>query len=250
MKFFICASICRDDIQFSTHVHMDYLRGTRCGSNGISPASIMRPLISNGLKLSFYRTPQLHSVNELLIPSRLKETIGLSHFKVAVFDDTVLITGANLSHQYFVNRVDRYMCVQDHPDIANYYWSLLQTIDEISYKLEPLKDIHENCNSISYLHHPLVFKPPSIDISNANTLLNAFITSQIQKSKELLTCNDSYYSTYLVPTLQMAPLGVHQDEKALTTTLSFVHQSLPNASIYLATGYFNPVDSFRKIFSM
>lgn len=36
------------------------------------------------------------------------EISGVHHQKIAVFDDTVIIGGANLSHNYFVNRKDRY----------------------------------------------------------------------------------------------------------------------------------------------
>jgi CDP-diacylglycerol--glycerol-3-phosphate 3-phosphatidyltransferase len=37
------------------------------------------------------------------------EISGVHHQKIALFDDTVIIGGANLSHNYFLNRRDRYM---------------------------------------------------------------------------------------------------------------------------------------------
>ncbi len=43
-------------------------------------------------------------MHDLLVPGRLKELIGVFHAKVHVFDDTVVISGANLSESYFVDR--------------------------------------------------------------------------------------------------------------------------------------------------
>ena len=39
----------------------------------------------------------------------LNETVGLQHMKLYLYDDTVLISGANLSEDYFVNRQDRFV---------------------------------------------------------------------------------------------------------------------------------------------
>lgn len=41
------------------------------------------------------------------------EVYGVHHQKMAIFDDTVIIGGANLSHSYFVNRRDRYMKIRE-----------------------------------------------------------------------------------------------------------------------------------------
>jgi hypothetical protein len=38
--------------------------------------------------------------------------MGVQHTKVYVCDDTVILSGANLSHDYFTNRQDRYVVVR------------------------------------------------------------------------------------------------------------------------------------------
>ncbi len=57
---------------------------------------------------------------------RYNETVGLQHCKVFVFDDTVVISGANLSQDYFHKRQDRYMAVDDCPALANYFDQLVR----------------------------------------------------------------------------------------------------------------------------
>ena len=47
--------------------------------------------------MSLYHTPALRGLRKLLFPRRFDETVGLQHCKVFVFDDDVLISGANLS---------------------------------------------------------------------------------------------------------------------------------------------------------
>ena len=39
----------------------------------------------------------------------LGEIIGVHHQKMAIFDDKIIIGGANMSQSYFLNRKDRYL---------------------------------------------------------------------------------------------------------------------------------------------
>jgi len=48
--------------------------------------------------------------------------------KAHVFDNNVLITGANLSNDYFTNRQDRCYIIRQSPHVADYYDDLLNTI--------------------------------------------------------------------------------------------------------------------------
>ena len=66
---------------------------------------------------------RLHSLR-----SFLGELCGVQHVKMSVFDDTVVLTGANLSHDYFTNRQDRYVVVSDVPLLADYCASLLEAL--------------------------------------------------------------------------------------------------------------------------
>ena len=39
-----------------------------------------------------------------LLPPRMNEVVGVSHLKAYIFDDDVLLSGANLGEQYFTCR--------------------------------------------------------------------------------------------------------------------------------------------------
>ena len=55
-------------------------------------------------RLSFYQTPQLRGWLQRLLPPKLNEVIGLQHCKVYIFDNSLIMSGANLSQDYFTNR--------------------------------------------------------------------------------------------------------------------------------------------------
>jgi len=46
----------------------------------------------------------LQGKSKAKLPARYKEGIAVSHIKAYVFDDTVILSGANLSNDYFTNR--------------------------------------------------------------------------------------------------------------------------------------------------
>ena len=43
-----------------------------------------------------------------VLPPRVSEIVGVCHLKAFIYDDNVLMTGANLSNTYFSNRQDRW----------------------------------------------------------------------------------------------------------------------------------------------
>ena len=67
--------------------------------------------------------------------------LGVQHVKAYVFDNDVIISGANLSENYFTNRQDRYFLIRaqfsltlgDCEVLADYFTDLIQTIGTFSY---------------------------------------------------------------------------------------------------------------------
>ena len=89
---------------------LDLCRGTR-SVGGQSSVSLLRPLHdsvpgteAHRCRLSFYQTPQLRGWLQRLLPPKLNEVIGLQHCKVYIFDNSLIMSGANLSQDYFTNR--------------------------------------------------------------------------------------------------------------------------------------------------
>jgi CDP-diacylglycerol--glycerol-3-phosphate 3-phosphatidyltransferase len=65
--------------------------------------------------------------------SPLREVFGIHHMKFYIFDNDVIITGANLSEDYFTTRQDRYFIIKNAPELANYICDLLGIYNYFSY---------------------------------------------------------------------------------------------------------------------
>jgi CDP-diacylglycerol--glycerol-3-phosphate 3-phosphatidyltransferase len=213
--------------KFKAHVHLDYLRGTR---GPFSSAHLLRPSICPSLLVTMYRTQHLSGWRRLM-PPRWNEIFGLSHMKVCVFDDTVVMTGANLSKNYFKDRVDRYVCIEGHPKLAAYFCELLDVVGNFSHRLLP-GDIDPS------------FSEPVLSMSDAEATIQSFLSEQLRQS-EHSNCG----STAIIPTLQMAPHNIRQDEKVLEEVVDWTNLNQSNAAMALATGYFNLAPLAQHILS-
>lgn len=61
-----------------------------------------------------------------LLPPRVSEVVGVSHLKCYIFDDDIIISGANISNTYFSTRQDRYFVVRNARLLAYHIRSLVQ----------------------------------------------------------------------------------------------------------------------------
>lgn len=59
------------------------------------------------VRVALYHTPMLSQGLKMLLPARAQEIVGVCHLKAFVFDDNVIMTGANMSTSYFTARQDR-----------------------------------------------------------------------------------------------------------------------------------------------
>lgn len=73
--------------------------------------------------------------------SPIREIFGVHHIKAHVFDDNVLITGANLSEDYFTDRQDRCMVIQDCAPLAHYLDDLINLLADHSYLINDSGDL-------------------------------------------------------------------------------------------------------------
>jgi len=62
--------------------------------------------------------------------------MSVQHMKGAVFDDNIILTGANFSDQYFLDRQDRYWIFNDSKDLADYFEDIVATLISNSYQLK------------------------------------------------------------------------------------------------------------------
>ncbi|KAH3666290.1 hypothetical protein OGAPHI_004479 [Ogataea philodendri] len=121
---------------------MDCLRSTR-EAPGASPASLLSPLVEQfgkeRVNVRLYHTPQLSGLKKMLLPKRINEGWGLQHMKICGFDQEVILTGANLSEDYFTNRQDRYYLFKSGP-LSDYYHNIQKAVSSFSYQLLPAQN--------------------------------------------------------------------------------------------------------------
>ena len=87
---------------------MDYMRGTRINKQSESSLSLLQPLktqhFRKPVRLGFWHNPDTGILKGKMSNSPLREIFGVHHMKLHVFDDNLLVTGANLSEDYFTDR--------------------------------------------------------------------------------------------------------------------------------------------------
>lgn len=117
---------------------VDALRSTREAPHSDSTASLIAPLVEkhgkHRVNIRLYHTPHLHGWRESITPKRLNEIYGLQHMKIYGVDDEVILSGANLSRDYFTNRQDRYYLFKSK-DLSNYYHGIQTAVSLLSYQL-------------------------------------------------------------------------------------------------------------------
>jgi CDP-diacylglycerol--glycerol-3-phosphate 3-phosphatidyltransferase len=133
-----------DNPDLEVSILTDALRGTR-ESPSASCASLLTPLITkhgDRVKIAMFHTPNLKGWKKKYIPRRLNEGWGLQHMKLYGFDDEIMLSGANLSDDYFTNRLDRYH-VFSSKELADYYSKIHDAVCELSYDLQPAPETPE-----------------------------------------------------------------------------------------------------------
>ncbi|KIX09965.1 uncharacterized protein Z518_01046 [Rhinocladiella mackenziei CBS 650.93] len=114
----------------------DALRGTREDPDP-SCATLLAPLISefgDRVRIFMFHTPNLNGWKKKYMPKRINEGWGLQHMKLYGFDDEIIL--ANLSDDYFTNRLDRYHIFASK-ELADFYGAVHEAVCDLSYQLLP-----------------------------------------------------------------------------------------------------------------
>ncbi|EGF78317.1 hypothetical protein BATDEDRAFT_90813 [Batrachochytrium dendrobatidis JAM81] len=221
-------------------VLVDYFRGSRIEGNGKSTVNLLEPLrdlYPNQVQISLYKSPAAKRKWMGIVPQRFNEIFGLQHIKAYVFDDDVLISGANISKDYFTNRQDRYVLFRKAGDMALYFTELIQTLanlSEASLKIsesrkEYLDRVHNTLESFSAVW----LKKTQIFRNQFNTIF-----------KDNLTDSDG--CTFAAPALQLGCVGIRYDQKAMLCALSLAREA-PDYHISIASGYLNFPSVYRDV---
>lgn len=105
-------------------VLLDYQRGLRGDVNSVTLLKGFVNEMPDQCNISLYQTPRLQGSWSKALPARYNELVGLQHMKLYIADDTVILSGANCSNDYFEHRQDRYIEIEDG-DLADFYCELI-----------------------------------------------------------------------------------------------------------------------------
>ena len=228
------------------------------------------PDLASRVRVGLTLMPQLRGLWGALLPPRLREGAGVWHVKAYVFDNhTVVLSGANLSSDYFTTRQDRYVVVSSAGGAGG-----AEGAEGVARLAEYL---HECVGAVSRLPggHTLLpdgrvvaeggvekggrgggvnavgSAPPSLPPISYTPLpraspLNAAFAEQLRASLTAWSAGPSLVpdaaippgSVLIQPRWQLGLLGVRADEAALLALLKSLPPS-PLATLHLATGYFN-----------
>ena len=84
----------RQNSDFKVRLLLDHVRGSRGTSR--NSRTMLLPLVKEfpeSIKLSLYHSPDLRGMLRLFVPEKFNETIGVSHLKVYLTDDTFILSG-------------------------------------------------------------------------------------------------------------------------------------------------------------
>ncbi|KAH8388297.1 hypothetical protein KR093_003011, partial [Drosophila rubida] len=217
------------------NVLLDFTRGTRGVDNS---KTMLLPLLrefGEQVQFSLYHTPDLRGMTKRLAPPRWNELLGLQHMKVYLMDDAVIISGANLSHDYFTNRQDRYILIEDKP-LADFYAEFIERVQEFSLAVsaDNTEGLHRNWRILPYEGTKQQF------IKLAKQRITDFVQQAYQRQLKVKaaeeTGNSSKVDTWVFPLLEMGQLGIHHDS---VVTKQLLSNCIAGSRLKLATGYFN-----------
>ncbi|KAI1321376.1 hypothetical protein F5Y16DRAFT_69746 [Xylariaceae sp. FL0255] len=237
------------DLQLS--ILTDALRGTREAPDP-SCASLLAPLIAefgpDRVEIRMYHTPNLTDLRKKYIPNRINEGWGLQHMKLYGFDDQIILSGANLSNDYFTNRQDRYHLFSSK-DVTDHFWNLYQGVTSLSFQLEPSEEaagFRLQWPSTNAAPNPL--EQPAHFVSQATRVIGSLISLRHEK-KQPASESENDTRVYMLGQLsQLMKPDVSTELPVVTHLLKTLARPEYSGSSWTFTaGYFNPAPSLRNL---
>ncbi|KAL9068530.1 MAG: hypothetical protein Q9157_006478 [Trypethelium eluteriae] len=229
----------------------DALRGTREDPQP-SCASLLCTLVEefgpDRVEVCMFHTPNLTGIRKAILPRRINEGWGLQHMKLYGVDDELIVSGANLSNDYFTNRQDRYH-VFSSKDIADYFRRIHDAVCSISFQLKSPDqassrlglDWPQNRPCPSPLQDPQKYR------AHATQLLNPLIQPSSAPIRPQPSNNTTVY-----PLLQFTPLLRPHDTSTELPGLRSVLRALTLPALThsrwtFTAGYFNMTPEIRTL---
>eukprot|EP00850_Spirogloea_muscicola_P023957 SM000412S15627 [mRNA] locus=s412:29500:30839:- [translate_table: standard] len=165
--------------------------------------------------------------------------------KPHVFDDSVLLTGANLSGAYFRDRQDRYLLVERAPELAAHVAALVDAVSGFSYRLAADGTLLapgasaglDPTSSWAPLREGVrvaLEQATAPDRTFRPVLACAAAAQQPAAGPGAVPAREA--DTWAVPAVQMGTLGLRQDQDC---TVELLRRVAPSSHVLFSSAYFN-----------
>ncbi|PKS07277.1 hypothetical protein jhhlp_005879 [Lomentospora prolificans] len=251
------AEALRNNPKLTVSILTDALRGTREAPNP-SCASLLAPLVeefgADRVEIHMYHTPNLTGLRKKHIPRRINEGWGLQHMKLYGMDDEIILSGANLSSDYFTNRQDRYHLFQSK-DVTDYFWRIHQGVSSFSFLVAPSAEDPAGFKLTWPASNggPSPLDAPNDFVRHASSVLRPLITPNTpppppSPEKKPATEIEDTRIYILAQMSQLLRPDISTELPAITHILRTLARPEFAASSWTFTaGYFNPAPSLTKL---
>jgi CDP-diacylglycerol--glycerol-3-phosphate 3-phosphatidyltransferase len=227
----------------------DYLRGTREAPNASCAsllASLVRDFGPDRVEVRMYHTPNLTGTRKAVLPKRINEGWGLQHMKLYGVDDEIIMSGANLSNDYFTNRQDRYH-VFTSKAMTDYFADVYRAVCDLSYRVAP----SEEAGGFSMQWPKSNVQPEPLSDPKGYIKAATKLLQPLTNPPSSATATPSENDTQVYPLLQLTPLlapDTSTELPALTAILRTLSRpELSGSKWTFTSGYFNMTPEVRQL---
>lgn len=190
--------------KLDVNIVLDAHRAMRHDDKGRSSVTMLKKISKyDNLKLELVDARRNKTFMDTFLDrfQKWNEISSTYHTKMLLFDNDVIMTGANLSDIYFENRQDRYISIKNCKLLSHYFHLLLSKVGKDSDLRVEIDEIYETI------------------------------------AKRLIEFEGELSDCWVIPVIQHGPSSILDSDDFLV----FLSTILPGeAKVYLSSGYFNP----------
>ncbi|EEU41218.1 uncharacterized protein NECHADRAFT_62562 [Fusarium vanettenii 77-13-4] len=237
----------RENPEVKLSILTDCLRGTREAPNP-SCASLLAPLVeefgADRVEIRMYHTPNLTGLRKEYIPKRINEGWGLQHMKLYGVDDEIIMSGANLSTDYFTNRQDRYHLFSSK-EVTDHFWKIHSGATSFSFLVQPSEEPAGFTLSWPTTNSaPSPLEKPQAFIKRTTSTLQALIHPTSKPTQDI-----SDTRVYMLSQMSQVMKPDTSTELPIITHIlkTLASPAYRDSSWTFTAGYFNPAPSLTKL---
>ena len=187
-----------------------------------------------------------------ILPSPLDEVAGVFHIKAYIVDDELILSGANLSEEYFSNRLDRYMLFTNGgAGLVDFYANLCDILCDYATRYNGHGENRANGVPTLTSRHDDKARKRKLELALMNLFHNAK-NQQVQQHHDPEEENDEVVAwaipTIQIPTKLLGSMNIPSDTMVTRSMLSLaLGNDLSLASVRLCSAYLNVTDNLMSV---